>query len=341
MQKLFKSKKNCFLTVVCAMAVAIVAIWMVGLSGTKSGDFLSKNVAAPLSQRMAQQSSIPIAMAADDNYTYPTIVSITSLMINSNEETNYDIYIMTQGGFAEENKQKLLSLQAKYGNRCKINLIDMQDNYENANVAGHGRTPLSTPAYYRLSLSSLLPKLDKIIWLDGDTLVFDDLTSLFNISMEGLYYRGFLDYPYPMECFNFNGDHYICSGVMLINLEKLRRDNMETQIATFIVENNDKLVQHDQTVINVLFEKNIGALPPKYCIFNFADMEMVEDYSNRLVAENRYTKDEILDAYNNPVILHYVYKPWTELESNRKALWWEYAAKTDYFEEIKAKYNLT
>lgn len=55
--------------------------------------------------------------------------------------------------------------------------------------------------------------------------------------------------------------------------EKLREDNMEPKIETFIKENNDKLVQHDQTVINVLFQDNIGALPIKYGIFNFTDME--------------------------------------------------------------------
>ena len=30
-------------------------------------------------------------------------------------------------------------------------------------------------AYYRLSLSDLLPNIDKIIYLDGDTLTFDNL----------------------------------------------------------------------------------------------------------------------------------------------------------------------
>lgn len=115
---------------------------------------------------------------------------------------------------------------------------------------------------------------------------------------------------------------------------------MEPKIETFIKENNDKLVQHDQTVINVLFQDNIGALPIKYGIFNFTDMEMVNDYSNRLVAKNKYTKNEILQAYEKPAILHYVYKPWEQNEVNRKDLWWEYAAKTDYFDEIKTYYGL-
>lgn len=130
-------------------------------------------------------------MAADNNYTYPTVVSITSLMTNAKNTTYYDIHIMVPHDFTEENKQKLLNLQKKFESRCQINLIDMQNSYESANVAGHIRTPLTTPAYYRLSLSSLLPEVDKIIWVDGDTLIFEDLTNLINISMDGLYYKGF------------------------------------------------------------------------------------------------------------------------------------------------------
>ena len=134
-------------------------------------------------------NAIPIAMAADDNYTYPTLVAITSLMENSKKDTHYDIYIMTPGEFAEENSQKLLNLQEKYDNRCKINLIDMKDCYKDANDKGH----ITTPAYYRLSLSSLLPDLNKIIWLDGDTLTFEGLTDMFGLDMNGLYYGSFLD----------------------------------------------------------------------------------------------------------------------------------------------------
>ena len=336
MKKLLKHK-ICFFAMICVVTICSLTVGMMVLSGDK---FSGKQKNVYLQKTAAQKNSIPIAMAADDNYTYPTIVSITSLVENSSAETNYEIYIMVPGGFAEENKQKLLGLQEKYENRCKINLIDMQDSYKEANVAHHVRTPLTTPAYYRLSLSSLLPELDKIIWLDGDTLIFDDLRPMFDISMDGLYCRGFLDFQYPMDCFNFRGDHYICSGIMLMNLEKLRQDNMEPKIEEFIKENNDKLIQHDQTVINVLFEKNIGAFPAKYGMFNFVDHADVKHYFDQLISEDRYTEEEVFAAYENPVILHYVNKPWHKNKVYKENLWWEYAAKTDYLSEIKEKYGV-
>ena len=103
--------------------------------------------------------TVSIAMALDDGYTYPTIVAITSMMETKNSDTHYDYYIMHPGEFKDENKEKLKSLEKKYPS-CKINLIDMQNKYKNAN--DHGR--ITTPAYYRLSISELIPNLDKIIF---------------------------------------------------------------------------------------------------------------------------------------------------------------------------------
>lgn len=321
MKELFKSKFWVIAAVCISMLfVGALALYFIGsLKSEKS------------------QKIVPIAMAADNNYTYPTIVSITSLMTNSKSTTHYDVNIMVPGDFAEENKQKLLSLQEKFENRCKINLIDMQDRYKNANDKGH----ITTPTYYRLSLSSLLPDLNKAIWIDGDTLIFEDLAKMLNMDMENFYYKGFLDYNVDgLEEFCIEDDHYICAGVLLVNLEKLRQDDMEPKFEKFIAENNDRLRQHDQTVINAMCYKNIGVLPAKYGIFNFSDVERAKEYARTLKAKNRYTEKEMQMAFEHPAILHYVNKPWGENEVNRKNLWWEYAAKTDYFDEIKAHYGV-
>lgn len=77
--------------------------------------------------------------------------------------------------FNKENKDKLKSLEKKYKNQCTINLIDMGNRYKNAPT----NKKIPTPTYYRLSLPILLPKLEKIIWLDGDTLTHNDLKEMY------------------------------------------------------------------------------------------------------------------------------------------------------------------
>ena len=283
---------------------------------------------------------IPIAMSLDENYVYPTVVAITSAMENSGGKAKYDFYIMHPSNLSEKSKETLLSLQDKYDD-CSINLIDMQNKFNSA----YTDSRITTPAYYRLALSELLPNIDKIIWLDGDTIVLKDLTEMFNIDMDGYCYKAFLDYSSLKEHIKkLNGkdnDHYICDGVMLVNLEELRKENAVKQFEDFIAQFNSRLKQHDQTVINAVFGEKIGVLPAKFGLWNsfLGDESKSVRFCKKLISPERYTLQEILDARSNPAIVHFTVKPWKFVElPTISQLWWEYAEKTDVFDGIKQKY---
>ena len=64
---------------------------------------------------------VPVAMAMDDNYLYPTIVAITSAMYNADAGTQYSFYIMHPPEFKEENKEKIRNLEKKYPT-CHIDM---------------------------------------------------------------------------------------------------------------------------------------------------------------------------------------------------------------------------
>ena len=283
-----------------------------------------------------KRHTIPIAMALDDGYIYPTIVAITSMMENKKPETRYDYYVMHPGEFKEENKEKLKSLEKKYKN-CKINLIDMKEKHKDS----HSDTRITTAAYYRLSLSEVVPYLDKIIWLDGDTLTFSDLKEMYNIDMQGYYYKGILDEGDRKFLLVKENDHPICSGVMLVNLSELRKDDMVNKISDFIKENNDKLCQHDQSVVNALCYEKVGVLPAKYGIFNYhPSIQMAEKYVAMFNCKEKYSAQEVLEAYKKPVVLHCISKPWKSKEVYGFGEWWSYAKKTDYYDEIVKAYPI-
>ena len=289
-----------------------------------------------LAFKFLKKNHVPIAMALDDGYTYPTIVSITSMMENKNRNTVYDFYVMHPGEFSDESKGKLKSLENKYSG-CNINLIDMSDKYKNAYDKGH----ITTPTYYRLSLPDLLPNLDKIIWMDGDTLIFKDLSEMFNVDMKKYCYKGFLDYKWhlpEMDRLGLSTDNYICAGVMLINLKELRNCNAVEECNKFINENNDKISAHDQTVINAMYIDRIGVLPAKFGIFNdFNNEEEAMEYPEKYVpSSKKYSKEEMKNAFNNPTIVHCVRKPWKNLEVPFAEVWWEYAKKSDFYDQIVA-----
>lgn len=282
------------------------------------------------------ENSIPIAMGLDDGYLYPTIVAMTSVLENANNGREYDFYIMHPDEFKEESKNKIKSLENKYSS-CKIKFLNMKSMYKSANDKGH----ITTPSYYRLSLSDLLPDLKKIIWLDGDTITFSDLKEMYDIDMTGLCYRGFLDDNVDgVKDFVPENDHVICSGVMLLNLEELRKENMVKRFEDFINQNNDRLIQHDQTTINSVAYKKVDILPAKYGIYNYWSLDEAKLKSKVYRYSKGYTEEELESAYLNPVILHCISKPWKSAEVYGGKLWWQYAEKTAFYSEIHEKYPI-
>lgn len=325
-------KRGNLVGAVILMVLSVISIILFALNGFVNTGFKSTEVVP----QQIENIGIPIAMAMDDNYVYPTMVSITSAMENIDSGTEYSFYIMHDPNFKEENKEKIKSLESKYPD-CHIHLINMGNQFKGANDKGH----ITTPTYYRLSLSGLLKDIDKIIWLDGDTLIFKDLTQMYNIDMDGLCYRGFLDETVDgAKAFGVENDHYICAGVMLINLEELRKDGALEKFDNFIDKNNNSLIQHDQTVINVVYADKIGILPPEYGFFNsYATEELAEKYCAKLKCTDKYKKEDMNYALNNLSILHCIVKPWKFFDVYFADLWWEYAQKTDYYDEIKLVYS--
>ena len=258
---------------------------------------------------------IPISMALNNEYIYPTIVSITSILENANSYTKYNFYILLTPDFLNENKKKLKLFEQKYHNKCSINLFIIT-NFKFKNAFLSNNLPIT--AYYRLILPDLLPNIDKIIYLDGDTIIFDDLKQMYDINMDFYYFKGFLDIN---EYFKVQNDNFICSGVLLINLENLRNDKIVNKMYDYMIKNNKHLYFHDQSIINDVCKEKIGILPPKYGIFNYYNLKTLFKFTNKAYKykKNRYSNEELKEAYFHPIILHCIIKPW--MKKKKKNLW--------------------
>ena len=287
---------------------------------------------------------VAIAYGLNNQYTYPTIVSMTSILENSYSHTYYIFYLLVdKSTFKEENKKKLMNLEDKY-ERCEVYILEIsRESIKNANTK---RYPLA--AYYRLLLSDLIPDLNRIIYLDGDTIIYTDLSEMYNLEMGNNVMLGFVDNSYQKaEEFGIRTYKYIVSGVLLINLKTIRRENISSKFFEFIDKYQDKLTQEDQTVINIVLHGRIDFLPPKYGIWNFNNKDAViyhNNYENKNLGIKAYDEKEILNAWNLPSILHFVrakpWKPRTKFTHNQfHDDWWEYAKLTDVYRNIISYYG--
>ncbi len=200
----------------------------------------------------------------------------------------------------------------------------------------------SIAVYYRLELHNILINVDRIIWLDGDTLIFGDLSELIALDMRGNYILGFLDNNLEaLKEFNITNGVIICSGVLLMDLDALRKNNISEKYNKFLKENFGRIKQHDQTTINFACQGKISALPPKYGIWNFPNVKLAIDHNNIQLPYLKYNENDFIFSYYYPVILHYVQKK-PFLRDHTKIFydeWWKYAKKTGFYDEISKNFT--
>jgi len=165
-----------------------------------------------------------------------------------------------------------------------ISIIKQKTNYKH----------ITTSAVYRLFAPAILP-CDKVIYLDADTLVLDDIKKLWEFKPE--YIAGVQDPLYRYQARKNNLKHlYINSGVMVMNLKNLRKLNYIERIKN--TQNGGyNLSLLDQDIINIAFGDKIEHLPLEWNVYS------------KIYPETTY---DMIKARENPSIIHWCgyEKPW-------------------------------
>ena len=305
--------------------------------------FLSLIIIASIGQTVSlasnepEKNSINIAMATDNNYVLPTIVAITSMLENVNEDSFYKFYLLISEDFTKENEEKFLTLEKRYKEKCLINFLKMDNEFDNNITLPH----ITSATYFRLRLPSLLQNEEKCLYLDGDIIVLKDLVELYNTDITDYYIAGVKEIGVQVFSRKRNEkldipdvEKYVNAGILLMNLKKMRQDNIEQKFNEFIPlleERNLSLA--DQDVLNSVCYEKIYNLPFKYNVrANYFAIMKNNTPSSHLVKQN-FTGKEWVEAKKRPVIIHYAVKtkPWNNPTMPYGDLWCEYARKTDYF----------
>lgn len=273
------------------------------------------------------KTTIPVILSSDNNYAPFMYVTMVSILKNAHDNTCYDFYLMVPSAFSRRNIQRIMSLKKKY--RCNVHFIDMKNAFADLTMQiAH----ITSPTYYRLLAADLLPQeYDKCIYLDTDVCVQQDLSQLFNVTLGDNYVAGVRAAAYCSKP-DFHKDrlklsdvsNYVNAGVLVINLKKIREDNLTQK---FIKLTKMNYQSQDQDVLNVACYERILILPLKY---NF--MTKYENMWDN-VPERIYKKDEIKEARKHPIIIHYAdkIKPWHKVRNEYDKIWWSYAHTTPFF----------
>lgn len=158
----------------------------------------------------------------------------------------------------EEERIKLASILKDANEKNEITLVDITDNYKREMLVGANMDTNYTPyIFLRLFADEIKAIPDKVLYLDADIVVYDDLKDLYNIDIsdydfaasKDYFGRWFIDY------------RYLNSGVLLMNLKRMRKDGTLAKCRKMCVE--QKMLLPDQTALNLMCRKKLY-LPRKY-----------------------------------------------------------------------------
>ena len=285
---------------------------------------------------------INICMALDNNIIYPALVSMTSALENNNNKKNLlTYYLLLSEDFKKENIEKFESLKTNYP--VIINYFIIPNIFTSFKSWTHG----TYCHYYKIIIPMLFPKLERILYLDTDTLIFKDLSKMYNLDFNHNYIIGAqATDKYIVRKFNAKIKLYVNAGVILFNIKKIRKHNKDIELLYYTMKNFKKYKYPEQDSINIIFNPLVGIFPYKWGMRIIDTLDTYKKYCEPAYNQ-KYPLNEIINAISKPGLVHLIYcfpKIYYRITKYRfeddsicykyQKLFYFYAKKTKYVSKI-------
>lgn len=254
-----------------------------------------------------------IVYAADKAFAPILGVSLVSLF-----ENNFQVQIhILDAGISQTDREKIKDVCKSYQMPSPhwISATNISKELKMAVTADRG----SMAQYARIFISRhISADIDRILYLDCDTIITGSLRELWEMDLQNKtaavlldafskYYRKNVDLKPNDIMFN--------SGVMLIDMKRWREQDVEKKVLSFIRRRHGFIEKGDQGALNAVLSRDCILFDPRLnAVTIFFDFSYKEMLRYRKPPEY-YREEEVLDAVNNPVIIHYTVsflskRPW-------------------------------
>lgn len=274
---------------------------------------------------------INVCFVCDDGYAMPTCVTIYSMLKSKKEDNFYNIFILCKN-VSEQKQSKFMELNTE---KFKINIINIEEKEDFSKYKIDG-IPATPTAIYKFFIPEILGKTDKVLYLDGDIIVQKDLENLFKIDINN-YYIGAVKDSIGFD-YKFNDCKYFNSGVMLLNLNKMRQEKVSEKLIEYRKNGFNKLM--DQDTFNYVFNQNTLLLPFEYntqinkisyvlMYDKKRSFEKLKEYWN--ISNNINSANQVME---NATIIHYTTaKPWKFYDIYYSDCWFKNYIESPYGQE--------
>ncbi len=263
---------------------------------------------------------IPVFFAADDKYVRFMAVTIKSLIKNSSDKNQYELYILNTD-ISAKNQERLKQYETR---NCKLHFVDVTDELAKIEKKISLRDYYSSTTYYRVFIPDMFPQYKKVLYLDSDTVIRDDVANLYNYELLGKYIGAVRDQivaqtdvfgDYVEKVLGISRGAYFNAGVVLINCDEFRRNHLLKQFVK-LLNNYNFVVAQDQDYLNILCKDKVLWLDQRWNV-QMGGVTPCEEDKAKLV------------HYNLAL------KPWHYEDCKMGRFFWEYAKETDFYDELR------
>lgn len=269
---------------------------------------------------------VPVVFATNDNYAPYLSVAISSLLANASEDVFYDIYVF-HTTLAKEIQYKIKTQKQQ---NCDISFVDLSSYIKNLRNYSHSH--YSVEMYYRLFISEILKEYPKVVYLDCDIVLNDDVKTLYETDIgENILTAVVNDVftnqmkEYVTNNLKIELNRYFNSGVLVINTKRFNELKIKEKCLE-LLNKYEKLQCPDQDILNLACNGNVLYLTKEW---------------NYQVGTNSFSlQDKYLTKHK---IIHYTTgkKPWNTRNLALGEYFWKYARTSPFYEDILKMYLFT
>ena len=250
-----------------------------------------------------------IAYSCNDYYIPQTGISIISLCENNKEAKDIDIYFIGKD-VNPDNVSLLRSIAEGYGRHFFY--IDFDSIAYDLNISAIGR---HIETIYAKVFFTRIEGVDKIIYLDSDTIIDGSLEPLWNDDLSDVYLGAVQTFSKMKKQLGMaESTPFFNDGMAIVNVDYCRKHNLTEKVLKVVAEYNGNPPTLSEGALNKVCQGHVKFISLRWnCmagILYFGRLNM-KYLTSRL---DQYTKEDLEESCEHPVVIHYLTafynRPW-------------------------------
>ncbi len=264
---------------------------------------------------------VNVVFGSDKGYIAHLAVALCSLFEN-NRDLALNVYVLNSN-IDPSSWGKIQRIAERYGQKL-IDLKVAERDLQGLVTTWH----FTLATYYRLFIPEKLP-FDRVLYLDVDIVVNGSIAELYSTDLGDNFLAGVREpvFDRHSELEMSKDAKYFNAGVMVINLDKWRREGLKERVISLVKRKPEAMMFSDQCGINSIVNGRWKQVDPKFNLLHPYAADDISGYAGM------FPDEQLENARKHPVIIHFsgASKPWHFRRKHPyRHLYWKYRSKTPF-----------